>query len=245
MAGRDWYGDPVKLTIYIPTYDRPADLKRLLDAVCPQLVDGVELIVSDNHGSARDLVAQYDGVRYVKRWTDIGCDGNCLSGVFAGTGEYVWVIGDDDKPMAGAVDYILRHIDGIDRLILTSSVAGETPVGFFGTMRDLWNLLSDKSFIVASTLCSMNVWRRSVMNVGEGVKHLDSRNVLAWTGLGCWSVRVASVPLMSVGREHQVTFAGFGETMAAYTDALADAIGVDRLPFQNFGRWNYTNAKAR
>jgi hypothetical protein len=130
-------------------------------------------------------------------------------------------------------------------LILTSSVAGETPVGFDGTMLELWALLKDMSFIVASTLCSMNVWRRSKMDVAEGVKHLDSRNVLAWTGLQCWNVRVASIPLISVGREHRTAFAGFSKTMQDYIDALADRLGVPSISFAEFNNWNYMNAQAR
>ena len=235
----------MKLTIYIPTYDRLNDLRELLDAIHPQIVDGVELFVSDNHGNAEELVAGYPNAKYIKRWQNIGCDGNCLNGLFTGTGEYVWVLGDDDRPAAYAVEHIMRHLDGVDRLILTSSACGETPVEFDGSMIELWALLEDMSFIVASTLCSMNVWRRKKMDAVEGARRLDTRNVLAWAGMGCWSVKVMRIPTMRVGRHNPTPFPGFDATMSEYTDALAEHLGLPPVLFAEFNRWNYTNVRIR
>lgn len=235
----------MKLTIYIPTYDRLDDLKELLDRVHPQLVDGVELFVSDNHGNAEELVAQYPNAQYIRRWQNIGCDGNCLNGVFAGTGEYLWVIGDDDRPISYAVEHILRYTNGVDRIFMTSSASGETPFEFEGTMLELWALLHDMSFLVASTLCSMNVWRRSKLDAAVGAKHLDSRNVLAWAGLSCWTVKIMNIPTMRIGRNHPVPFDGFVPTMTEYTEALAERLGVPPVPFENFNRWNYANVIIR
>jgi glycosyltransferase involved in cell wall biosynthesis len=235
----------MKLTIYVPTFDRLPELRNILDRLHPQVVDGVELFVSDNHGNAEQMVSEYPNAQYIKRWQNIGCDGNCLSGLLAGTGEYVWVVGDDDSPYPFAVEHILEKLDGVDRIILSSSAAGETPVDFDGTMLELWAILYDMSFIVASTLCSMNVWRRKKMDLFEGMKHLDSRNVLAWAGLPCWTVKVCRIPSMRVGRDNPVGFDGFVPTMNAYTDALADRLGVPPIPFEEFNNWNYTNVVIR
>lgn len=229
------------LTIYIPTYQRPDSLNQLLSVVAPQITDGVEIIVSDNDGDAAPIVARYSHVQYIKRWQNIGCDGNCLAGLSEGSGEYVWVLGDDDLPSGDAVEYILGELGIVDRLILTAERSGEYPAGFLGTMTDLYHQLTDKSFLVASTLCSMNVWRYGAMDAVLGLRHLDSRNVLAWAGLNCNTVKVADRPTMTVNRTNLTSFNGWASTMNQYVLSLCSAIGVQPASLRAFNKWNYTN----
>lgn len=229
------------LTIYIPTYQRPNNLAQLLAVLVPQITDGVELIVSDNDGSAASVVARFSKVQYIKRWQNIGCDGNCLAGLSEGSGEYVWVLGDDDMPSHNAVEYILGELGMVDRLILTSKDSGEFPAGYTGTMGGLYDELDDKSFLVASTLCSMNIWRHAAMDPVLGLRHMDSRNVLAWAGLNCELVKVSDLPTMTVNRTNFITFPGWATTMNQYVLALCMAIGREPLNFKKFNKWNYTN----
>ncbi len=231
----------MKLTIYIPTFQRTELLFDLLKILEPQIVDGVEVFVSDNDGSAGVVVAEFPKVNYIKRWSNIGCDGNCLAGLGVGMGEYVWVLGDDDRPSAWAVERILKDLDGVDRLILTSTHSGENLIGFNGTMVELYDHLYDKSFIVASTLCSMNVWRRDAMNPWLAIDKLDTRNVLAWAGLQCGTVKVADFPYMWVGLADGVSFEGFGQTMSEYARAFCEEWNREVPEMNKFFRWNYMN----
>ena len=98
----------MKLTIYIPTFKR-AELRDCLNSICPQLIDGVELIVSDNDpdGSAKYVKDEYPKARYERRYFNLGGDVNVLRGLLSGSGEYVWVVGDDDTLLPGAVKSVL------------------------------------------------------------------------------------------------------------------------------------------
>ena len=191
------------------------------------------------------MVAEFPQVQYIKRWSNIGCDGNCLAGLGAGIGQYVWVLWDDDRPSPWALQKILEQLDGVDRLILTSSHSGENLSGFNGTIGELYNWLHDKSFLVASTLCSMNVWRRDAMNPWLAIDKLDTRNVLAWAGLWCTTVKVADLPSMQIGLADGVTFPGFGVTMRDYVKELLDYWGYEVPDMNEFFRWNYTNVTRR
>jgi glycosyltransferase involved in cell wall biosynthesis len=233
----------MKLTIYIPTYKRPEDLERLLSIIVPQIVDGVEVIVSDNDQNSNFNPMYYPQITYVRRWQNIGCDGNCLAGLSEGSGEYVWVLGDDDIPSNDAVERILGELDGVDRLILTCEKSGKYPAGFKGTIAELYDALEDRSFLVASTLCSMNVWRHEIMDPLLGIKHLDTRNVLAWAGLHCKTIKIADTPTIKVNTTNLTSFPGFSATMNQYIFSLAmvaDRFVPDPGMFYN---WNYTNAR--
>lgn len=235
----------MKLTIYIPTYRRDS-LDACLGSIAPQHNDSVEIIVSDNDqgGYAGDIVYKYKDYvsEYSIRKQNIGCDGNCLYGITAGDGEYVWVVGDDDIILPGAVSTILSMLDGTDRIMQFAPYSGEVTPGFSGTMSGLINKLSDKSYLIAATLASMNVWRRDVMDFKTGVRHLDSRNVLAWAGLNCKTVKVPSTPTVLVNDTNLFEFKDFDRVMFEYSDALADANGVGRFTFYNANKWNFVSA---
>ena len=233
------------LTIYIPTYRRDS-LDDCLNSIIYQTNSNIEIIVSDNDqdGYAKEIVYGYKDYisNYSIRKQNIGCDGNCLHGITAGSGDYVWVIGDDDVLIPGAIDTIMPMLNGVDRVMQFSPYSGEVLPGFSGTMIELINNLNDKSYVIAATLASMNVWKREVMDFRTGVRHLDSRNVLAWAGLNCKTVSIPSTPTVLVNDTNLFEFKDFDRVMFEYSDALADANGVERFTFHNANKWNFVSA---
>lgn len=233
------------LTIYIPTYKRDS-LDGCLDSIIYQSNSNIEIIISDNDqdGYARGIAHKYKNyvTDYSVRKQNIGCDGNCLHGITAGTGEYVWVLGDDDILISGAIDTIMPMLNGVDRVMQFAPHSGEVLPGFSGTMIELMNKLNDKSYVVAATLASMNIWRREAMNFKIGVKHLDSRNVLAWAGIGCSTVSVPEVPTVLVNDTNHFIFKDFDNVMSEYCDALSDIEGVEKFTFNDANQWNFVNA---
>lgn len=235
----------MKLTIYIPTYRRDS-LDDCLSSIISQYNENLEIIVSDNDqgGYANNTVVKYRDYisEYSVRKQNIGCDGNCLYGITAGSAEYVWVIGDDDILLPGAIDTIIPMLNGVDRIMQFAPYSGEVVPGFSGTMAELINRLNDKSFLIAATLASMNVWRRDVMDYKIGIKNLDSRNVLGWSGLNCKTVSIPTSPTVLVNDTNLFEFKDFDTVMFEYSDALADANGVDRFTFYNANRWNFVSS---
>ncbi len=233
----------MNLTIYIPTYRRH-ELTACLDSIIPQLNSRCELYVSDNdpEQSAYSVCQEYPHVNYMWNYLNIGADGNCLRGLVTGQGEYVWVFGDDDIMLPGAIEATFEMMDGCDRIIHVGDRHGEIPFGFSGHMSDLLDKLDDKSFIVASTLCSMNVWKRAIMDPSLGITALDTRNVLCWAGLEAANINVANKPYLQVGRDNQTFFPHFMQSINEYLINL----NMEVQPEEGFtmtaaNHWNYNN----
>lgn len=232
----------MRLTIYVPTFRR-SELDVCLASIIPQLTNEVELIVSDNDPQqfAKNISLRYPQAQYSNRHYNIEGDPNVLRGLACGSGEYVWVFGDDDTMLPGAIETLLPILDGVDRVIHWSANAGETGAGFNGTMPDYITSLTDKSILVASTLITANVWRRTATNVALGLNKVDTRYPLFWAGLGCETVKVMSQPTITVGHIHQNVFGFFNEVIDDYLRSLVAHHNVPAIPLKDVLHWNFVN----
>jgi glycosyltransferase involved in cell wall biosynthesis len=133
------------LSFYIPTYNRPKDLDRLLDSLTSQLKiirkywGEVEIVVSDNASSVdiKSIVQKYDqnnqnlSIVFSKNATNKGADANILDCFFKTTGSYVWLLCDDDLIYDNAIERVLQ-------IITTSNYGffrlGETIENTYGTI---------------------------------------------------------------------------------------------------------------
>ncbi|MFZ9885471.1 MAG: glycosyltransferase family 2 protein [Ilumatobacteraceae bacterium] len=233
----------MRLTIYIPTFQR-GELVNCLESILPQLNDQARLIVSDNdpEQSARKY-CQDARILYSHNFLNVGADGNCLRSLNFTNDDYLWVFGDDDIMLPGAIEATLNMMNGQDRIIHLGERHGEVTAGFNGTTADWMAALEDKSMVVASTLCSMNVWRREALDAANGIRGLDTRNVMCWAGLDAMTVTVADTPHVHVGRNHPYPFPDFIRSMDLYLVALRSRHG-NKTPFtmRDANRWNYANA---
>ena len=234
------------LTIYVPTFNRP-DIEPCLASIVPQLVDGVELVVSDNDpdGYAEQFVRQYPQVQYSKRLKNIDGDPNVFRGVTQGTGEYVWVFGDDDTMFPGTVNALLPMLDGVDRVLHYTIKSGEVTPGFDGLIQDYMNGLKDKSVLVASTTVTSTVWRRDAMDVGLGLAKIDTRYPLAWAGLRMETIKVMSAPTLTIGAIYRDNvFSYFATVIDEYLQAWSAAVGANTIGFKQANRWNFVNVES-
>ena len=128
------------LTIAIPTYNRAPYLKELLLVLFDQLLDEprVELMISDNATSDEtpavvdEFVKQGLQLRYIRNQTNIGPDANFLQCFEKARGKYVWILGDDDLVLPGAIALVLSSLsqDEYDLVYLSHK-------GFSGTASDV------------------------------------------------------------------------------------------------------------
>jgi abequosyltransferase len=124
-------GQP-RISLTIPTWNRAPFLAELLESVMPQRGDAedVELLISDN-GSTDETAAVVRGFearglrcRYVRNATNVGADGNFLQCLNLARGQYVWVMGDDDVLLPGALPALLSLLGQKDvDMVYLSSVA--------------------------------------------------------------------------------------------------------------------------
>lgn len=108
------------LTVAIPTYNRAATLRRALDSVVSQLPaeGGVEIRISDNASPdatpavAAEYCRLFPCIRYSRNDRNRGSDFNMHKLVQESSGDYVFMLSDDDLLLPGALDRILTLVRG-------------------------------------------------------------------------------------------------------------------------------------
>jgi glycosyltransferase involved in cell wall biosynthesis len=105
-------GEAMKLTIAIPTYDRPVPLSRTLEVLLPQLTNEVNLIVVDNASPDVSGVPLLNDprVHWVRNPANIGANANILRCLELASSEWIWMLGDDDNPRPDSVQMVLEAI---------------------------------------------------------------------------------------------------------------------------------------
>ena len=108
-----------KLTLAIPTFNRPSELIRLLTIIEKELEnsnlsDIVEVLVFDNSENdiAKDKLASSrfalkPWLTYEKNEGNIGFDGNVLKLFERSSAEFVWLVGDDDIIFEGSIGKVI------------------------------------------------------------------------------------------------------------------------------------------
>ncbi len=114
--------DSPLLTFAIPTYNRHDCLKLLLDSLLPQVAAAnaqslkVEVLVCNNaspDGTAKylDSLAGRSGLRVTHHSHNLGPDANAIFCFEQALGRHVWIFGDDDLPLPGALAMIVECLD--------------------------------------------------------------------------------------------------------------------------------------
>lgn len=93
----------VKVSVIIPTYGRPGNLKRAIDSVIQQTYKKIEIVVVDDNGSnnkegyeTERLISQYPGITYIKLDANLGGGLARNKGIEIATGDYISFLDDDD-----------------------------------------------------------------------------------------------------------------------------------------------------
>ena len=104
------------LSICVPAYNRPEELRVLLANLAPQATDGIEIIVSDDcsprqkeiHAAVREAEDNSPSatIRYVSNTTNLGYDGNVRAVIEQASGDYCLIMGDDDVLSPDAVQTV-------------------------------------------------------------------------------------------------------------------------------------------
>lgn len=153
----------VELSVAIPTYNHPQDLKRLLDTIVPEMRPGAEVVIRDDSPDSQtaELVEGYKDklpIRYF-HGEKIGLDGAVIFLTENSAGRYVWWFGDNDEMRPGAIQRVLevvrKHPD-ISYINANIQIAGQrAPVypqaeGFYTPDQMIENFTSAMGFITAT-----------------------------------------------------------------------------------------------
>jgi len=105
-----------RLSICIATFNRAGALRATLERLCAQITDECEIIVADNASSddtkqvALEFAARVPQLRYIRHESNKGWERNFHSAVCAASGEYCWLMPDDDVLKSTGVSAVLTAI---------------------------------------------------------------------------------------------------------------------------------------
>ncbi|MCP9904716.1 glycosyltransferase [Cyanobium sp. BA5m-21] len=112
----------INLTLWIPTYNRPKELRLLLQQI--QLLclwKHIDVVVSDNSSDHWDIVDLgedlFKGIRIERRCCNLSAGANFLRAFENCSTEWVHIMGDDDRLNNEYLSVIQRHISGCDTSI--------------------------------------------------------------------------------------------------------------------------------
>ena len=104
-----------RLSICIATLDRARFLKETLDSILGQVNDEVEVVIVDGassdgtEGVVHGLQQRFPCIRYLRREKAMGVDRDFDDAVQHASGEYCWLLCDDDLLKPGAVAKVLSE----------------------------------------------------------------------------------------------------------------------------------------
>lgn len=116
-----------KLSICIATYNRGKFIGETLDSILGQMVPGVELVIVDGASpdNTPEVMAQfllrYPEIRYIREQENSGVDGDYDKAVGYASGEYCWLMTDDDLLCPLAISRVLESINGVFDLVVVNS----------------------------------------------------------------------------------------------------------------------------
>ena len=125
-----------KLSICIPTYNRPHKLESQLSFLNNEfsswIASGdVEIIVRDNNSDStynkiiNALEEKFSSTLFFKNTHNVGLVNNLKNLEQDATGEYVWMVGDDDKLLTGIACVIMSNLDGKGLVFMNHNAIGE------------------------------------------------------------------------------------------------------------------------
>ena len=112
------------ISICIPTYNRPLELKRTLESIDTTKYEDVDIVISENcspkQAETREVVEDFKGktkfeVHYYENERNLGYDKNIRALVAKATGRFCMFFSDDDmfmpKAMDDFVEFVRQHKD--------------------------------------------------------------------------------------------------------------------------------------
>ncbi len=164
-----------KVSVVIPTHNRPVMLKRAIDSVLAQTYRDFEITVVDDgvQERAREVVGSFsdDRIRYIQHEKERGAPAARNTGIKNSTGELIAFLDDDDEWLPEKIELQVNALEKHSEAVL--AFCGLTAVNDAGKtlytrMRGLEGLISpfseilDKSFVWTSAIMA----RKSVLMNG-------------------------------------------------------------------------------
>jgi len=230
------------LSICVPTYQRPKQLKHLndafLDSVMSQYSNDVEIVVCDN--SSASIAAENRAnlnarVNYYCNEGNIGFAGNFLRCINEATGEFVWIISDDDDVLSEGFEALLRTLrrerDGAVNCIMLP-FESITPFGdlVVANTEKSWNVGNSPTMrqLVETNTCpfilfssaAVRLRKEALEGVGEKYKGNAYMQIVAFLSMATISGRVAFTEVSAI--RYNPGYLGWSISVGEMADSLSE-----------------------
>lgn len=117
----------IRLSICIATFKRGNFIGETLDSILSQMSPEVELVVVDGASpdNTPEVMASYlltqPAIRYIREPENSGIDADYDKAVGYATGQYCWLMTDDDLLKPGAIKRVLAELDGLRDLVVVNA----------------------------------------------------------------------------------------------------------------------------
>ncbi|MDR0953726.1 MAG: glycosyltransferase family 2 protein [Elusimicrobiota bacterium] len=161
-----------RLSICIPTYNRAAFLAKLLSITFRKNFRDVEVVISDNNSTddtaaiVKKFQKRYANIVYSKNPTNIGFDANLLKVVSLASGDYCWVLGDDDVLYSHAIATALGYTRSGDDCYLIGVDLYTLDMRFISNWQYLQGVREGETFNMASQEDMLNYLSHVRANAG-------------------------------------------------------------------------------
>ena len=103
------------LSICIPTYNRPENLKNCLDSIAKQVCTDFEVCISDNASKANigKIIQPFKKkfkIRFKRNKKNLGFAMNVLNVSLMARGKFIWFLGDDDLLTKNSLSFLTKLI---------------------------------------------------------------------------------------------------------------------------------------
>lgn len=119
----------MKLSVCIATFNRAGFIAQTLESIIPQLTDDVQIVVVDGGSSdgtaavMADFVRRCPAIAYHRERENQGVDRDFDKAVGYASGDYCWLMSDDDLLMPGAIATLLSTLaDEPDLIIVNAQI---------------------------------------------------------------------------------------------------------------------------
>lgn len=164
------------LTIVIGTYNRGWFLQRLLASIAPELAkypEQVEVLICDDCSTddTAEVIAGFVNGSLpflsIRNSSNKGLDSNLLFGFTQATTEYVWLFGDDDVMLEGALDLLMPEL--MKQRVAFAYIGGYSFKGEFVQKNNLFqnmgpSRLTDRADLIKTAHCLLTFITRGIIN---------------------------------------------------------------------------------
>jgi len=177
----------MKLTVAIPTFNRLVQVTGRVSELLPQITPDVEFIIIDNcsDSSVEEYVKNnaknynFDRIKFIRNKINVGANANFMKCIEHCSGEWLWILGDDDPVCPNAIEIILKQIEDLQNIAYVTffSSAGYGIPGEYSTVFDaidkvdFTNALFISSSVMNRQLCGSYI-RYGYEMIGAQAPHL-------------------------------------------------------------------------